>query len=162
MRPHPLALFAALHAAWSDVHPLCDQVVQRDVDAVGKSKPGREGRRHCLSHVASYTAVQIVVAFAVPAVLGYRVPPAAVPTGAAINAVTHYAIDRRTGFVGLLRKFRKASYLDHATVQRRDGVIDQAGPGTALMEMDQAAHRVIGVLASAVTTVIAVRCGGPR
>jgi hypothetical protein len=57
----------------------------------------------------------------------------------------------------------KAGYLDRATVQRREGVVDEGGPGTALMECDQAAHRLISVFASLTTTWLALRgCRGGR
>uniref|UniRef100_UPI003EB6B0B8 hypothetical protein n=2 Tax=Amycolatopsis TaxID=1813 RepID=UPI003EB6B0B8 len=77
----------------------------------------------------------------------------------AVNAVTHYVIDRREPFKRFLRSrfVGKGGYLAHATVQRREGVVDEGGPGTALMEMDQAAHRLIGVAASLLTTYLATR-----
>ena len=165
-----LALFAALQATFSDVHPFCDQVVQAGTDAIDKGKPGAAGRKACARHVGSYSAGQL--AAAVTRALGYRVPPAALLTGTAINAITHYAIDRRTplrAFLGSAwaRRLRlvgdgKLDYLRHATVQRRDGVVDTSGPGTALMECDQALHRILGVVASAVITMLATRADGAR
>ncbi|MFF4595282.1 hypothetical protein [Amycolatopsis sp. NPDC001319] len=157
-----LALFAALQATFADVHPVCDQWVQSSADAIGKGAPGREGAKHCARHVATYTAGQVAAGLAVTRVLGFRTPLRAVATGAAINAVTHYLIDRREPLKALARKAGKGGYLDHATVQRRQlpdgtGLVDEAGPGTALMELDQAAHRAIGVVASLITTWIALR-----
>ncbi len=154
-----LALFAALQATFADIHPLCDQWLQSNEDAAGKGKPGREGAKHCARHVASYTAGQVAAATAVTRVLGFRTPLRAVLAGAAINAVTHYVIDRREPLKAMARLTGHKGYIEHATVQRRDGVIDVAGPGTALTELDQAAHRAIGVAASLVTTWIALRCG---
>ncbi|GAA1208906.1 hypothetical protein [Prauserella alba] len=154
-----LALFAALQATFSDVHPYCDQILQSSVDAQGKARPGREGAKHCARHVATYTAGQAAAGWAVTRVLGHRVPVRAWLTGHALNAATHYVIDRREPLKKFLRSkaIGKGGYLDHATVQRRDGVIDEGGPGTALMEMDQAAHRLISVAASLVTTALALR-----
>jgi hypothetical protein len=159
-----LALFGALHAAWSDVHPFCDQIVQNSDDAAGKGEPGWTGRKACAKHVTTYTAVQTIAALGVTRALGYRLPVRALAAGMTVNAVTHYVIDRREPFKAFLRSKRigKGGYLDHATVQRRPGVVEESGPGTALMEMDQAAHRAIGVLASLLTTAIAVRTGGER
>ncbi|UJW36875.1 hypothetical protein L3Q67_45230 (plasmid) [Saccharothrix sp. AJ9571] len=167
-----LALFATLQATFSDVHPFCDQIIQAGTDAIDKGKPGAAGRRACARHVGSYSAGQLAAAAAVTRALGYRVPPAALLTGTAINAITHYVIDRRTPLTAFLgsawaRRLRlvgngKLDYLRHATVQRRDGVVDTSGPGTALMECDQALHRILGVLASAVITVLATRADGAR
>ncbi|GAB3580376.1 hypothetical protein GCM10027445_50570 [Amycolatopsis endophytica] len=154
-----LALFGALQATFSDVHPYCDQIVQSSDDAIKKGLPGREGAKHCARHVATYTAGQAVATFAVTAALGYRLPLRALAAGTAVNAVTHYVIDRREPFKRFLRSrfIGKGGYLAHATVQRREGVVDEGGPGTALMEMDQATHRLIGVAASLLTTYLAIR-----
>ncbi|WP_326945784.1 hypothetical protein OG439_40670 [Amycolatopsis sp. NBC_01307] len=157
-----LALFAALQATFADIHPLCDQWLQSSDDAAGKGKPGREGAKHCARHVASYTAGQVTAAVAVTQVLGFRVPLRALVAGAAVNAVTHFVIDRREPLKAMARLTGHQGYIEHATVQRRDGVVDIAGPGTALTELDQAAHRAIGVLASLTTTLLALRAGGSR
>ncbi|MFD5089370.1 hypothetical protein ACFWMR_02125 [Amycolatopsis thailandensis] len=152
-----LALYAALQATFADLHPLCDQWIQSNPDAAGKGLPGPEGRRHCARHVATYTATQIVGAVAVTRVLGFRVPWLALTAGMGINAITHYVIDRRAPLLAAARALGKSDYVEHATVQRREGVVDVAGPGTALTELDQAAHRVVGVLASLMTTWLATR-----
>ncbi|MFI5736136.1 hypothetical protein ACIA49_38840 [Kribbella sp. NPDC051587] len=133
-----LALFGTLHAVWSDVHPVCDQVVQRGRDAIRKGEPGPAGRAAAARHVASYTVGQILVAELVTRGLGYRVPGRAMLTGHLINAATHYVIDRRQPLIRLMRTrlLDKGGYIDHATVQRRPGVVDAAGPGTALFEID--------------------------
>lgn len=154
-----LAVFAAVQATFSDVHPFCDQVVQNSEDARKKGNPGWEGRKHCARHVGSYSVGQFAAALGVTRALGYRVPLSGLLAGTAINAVTHYVIDRREPLKRFLRSkwVAKGGYLDHATVQRRADVVDEGGPGTALMECDQAAHRVISVGASLTTTWLAVR-----
>ncbi|MER5617587.1 hypothetical protein [Streptomyces sp. NPDC002215] len=129
------------------------------------------GRRSVSRHVASYTAVQLASTLAVTRTLGYRVPATALLTGAAINAITHGIIDRRDPLLWLAEKTGKGGYIKHATVVRKAGgegteypkaVQDVSGPGTALMELDQAAHRAIGVAAALVTTWITLRKGGRR
>lgn len=160
-RARGLALFAALQATFADVHPFCDQWLQSSADAAGKGLPGPEGARHCARHVAGYSAGQLAAAVAVTRALGVRVPLAALLAGTAVNAVTHYAIDRREPLKKAARVLGKGGYLKHATVQRRPGQVDESGPGTALMELDQAAHRAIGVLASLVTTWLALRAARP-
>ncbi|MFF7976712.1 hypothetical protein [Streptomyces sp. NPDC007905] len=66
----------------------------------------------------------------------------------------------------LAEKASKDGYIKHTTVVRKAGgegteyptaVQDVSGPGTALMELDQAAHRAIGVAAALVTTWITLR-----
>jgi hypothetical protein len=158
------AVFAAVQATFSDVHPYCDQILQNSEDAQKKGNPGWEGRKHCARHVASYSAGQFVAALGVTRALGCHVPLPALLVGTAINGVTHYMIDRREPLKRFLRSkwVAKGGYLDHATVQRREGVVDEGGPGTALMEMDQAAHRLISVAASLTTAYLAVRWGGRK
>ncbi|TGG78438.1 hypothetical protein [Streptomyces albus] len=129
------------------------------------------GRRSVSRHVASYSAVQLASTLAVTRTLGYRVPASALLTGAAINAVTHGVIDRRDPLLWLAEKTGKTGYIKHATVVRKAGgegtaypkaVQDDAGPGTALMELDQAVHRAIGVAAALVTAWITLRKGDRR
>ncbi|MFJ8811312.1 hypothetical protein [Streptomyces sp. NPDC102490] len=195
-----LALVATLTSVFGEIHPLCDQFVQNSHDASTKGmhgshlvyksdgstveadpwrhgKEGRTctasayGRRSVSRHVASYSAVQLASTLAVTRTLGYRVPAAALLTGAAINAITHGIIDRRDPLLWLAEKTGKGGYIKHATVVRKQGgegteypepVQDVSGPGTALMELDQAAHRAIGVAAALVTTWITLRKGGRR
>ncbi|GAA1982997.1 hypothetical protein [Amycolatopsis minnesotensis] len=159
-----LALFAALQATFSDVHPVCDQILQRDADAVDKGKAGWTGRKASARHVGTYTAGQLLAAVGVTRGLGFRLPGKALLVGTAINAVTHYVIDRRTPLDRMLRStlLGKGPYLDHATVVRRVGpggepVVDASGPGTAFTECDQSAHRLISVDASVTTTWLALR-----
>jgi len=183
-----LALFATVQATFSDVHPYCDQILQNaraaankglhgdhlvyaDGVHVGEEPFGRDrsdcptmtatslGRISAAHHVATYTAGQLAAAVAVTRVLGFRLPWPGLLAGTAINAATHYLIDRREPLKKFLRCkwIGKSAYLDHATVQRRPGVVDEAGPGTALMECDQAAHRLISVVASLTTTWLTLR-----
>ncbi|GGX29252.1 hypothetical protein [Streptomyces chryseus] len=129
------------------------------------------GRRSVSRHVASYSAVQLATTVAVTRTLGYRVPVSALLTGTAINAITHGVIDRRDPLLWLAEKVGKAGYIQHATVVRKAGgegteypkaVQDVSGPGTALMEIDQAVHRAVGVAAALVTTWITLRKGNRR
>ncbi|TVL88464.1 hypothetical protein [Streptomyces sp. SAJ15] len=126
------------------------------------------GRRSVSRHVASYSAVQLASTLAVTRAVGYRVPASALLTGAAINAITHGILDRRDPLIWLAEKAGKGGYVKHATVVRKAGeawpepVQDVSGPGTALMELDQAAHRAIGVVAALVTTWITLRKGRRR
>jgi hypothetical protein len=174
-----LALFAALETTFADVHPFCDQIVQNSDDAMNKGKPGHLGRAACARHVATYSLVQYAAALGVTSALGYRVPTSSLLAGTALNAITHYVIDRRAPLKRFLRSglIGRGGYLDHAHVfrpipgkaglrdvhgHRLDVRDDEGGPGTALMELDQAAHRVIGVAAALLTAWLAVRGDAAR
>jgi hypothetical protein len=183
-----LALFAGLLTTFGELHPLCDQWVQNSQDASRKGDHGDHlvyrdgtpvgqetddrtgqptmtasalGRRSVARHVASYTAVQVAATVAVTRTLGYRLPARPLLAGAAINAATHAIIDRREPLLWLAGKAGKRGYVDHCTAVRKPGAAAElSGPGTALMELDQALHRAIGVGAAAVTTWLATRQGG--
>jgi hypothetical protein len=121
----------------------------------------QSSRRAVARHVASYTAGQLAGAIAVTRALGYRVPARALLAGAAVNAVTHAVIDRRAPLLWLAGKAGKSGYIGHCTAVRmdKDGTLtsEVSGPGTALMELDQALHKAIGVAAATVTTWLATR-----
>ncbi|NUH42907.1 hypothetical protein HUF15_40525 [Streptomyces samsunensis] len=184
-----LALLAALVAVFGEMHPLWDQWAQDDHDASNKDVYGRHlvyrdgtkvgdedeeddrtgqptmtasafGRRCVGRHVASYTAGQLAVTVAATRALGYRIPTRAMLAGTAINAVTHAVIDRRKPLLWLADKIGKTGYIDHCTAVRKPGdEAELSGPGTALMELDQALHRAIGVGAALTTTILATRPG---
>jgi hypothetical protein len=51
----------------------------------------------------------------------------------------------------------KRPYLQHGTVVRQNGSpAEHTGPGTAHFELDQSAHRAIGMLAAAVMAMMSV------
>jgi hypothetical protein len=76
--------------------------------------------------------------------------------GHLINAATHYAIDRRRPLIRMLRTrlLDKGDYLDHATVQRRDGVVDTAVWGTGVFF---AGCALVYLLAAACAVTTSVR-----
>lgn len=132
------------------------------------TRPGRPvytasqaGRRAVARHVASYTAGQVAGTVLVTRLLGYRVPAAALLAGTAVNAVTHAVIDRRDPLLRLASWLGKTGYIEHCTAVRMDETgsltVETSGPGTALMELDQALHRGIGVAAALVTAWLATR-----
>ena len=119
------------------------------------------GRRAAARHVAAYTAGQLAGTITVTRALGYRVPLRALLAGAAVNGATHFVIDRREPLLWLAAKTGKRGYIDHCHAVRLSGdgtpAAELSGPGTALMELDQALHRAIGVAAAAVTAWLATR-----
>lgn len=184
-----LALFGTLLATFGELHPLCDHWVQSSKTASRKRLYGEDlvhadgtpatedptrptmttstlGRRAVACHVASYTAVQLGATIAVTRGFGYRVTPAALLAGAAINASTHAAIDRGALLLWLAKKTKKTGYIEHCQTVRMDdeGTLTRevTGPGTAWMELDAALHRAIGIGAAAVTTWLTTRPGARR
>ncbi|MEV7907227.1 hypothetical protein [Streptomyces anulatus] len=117
-------------------------------------------------NVASYTAVQLGATIAITRAFGYRVAPAAVLAGAAINATTHAAIDRGALLLWLARKTGQTGYIEHCQAVRLadDGTLtlEVNGPGTAWMELDAALHRAVGIGAAAVTTWLTTRPAARR
>lgn len=148
-----------------------DQKVWRDGVPVGEETDDRTGqrtytasqvgRRAAAHHVATYTAGQLAGTITVTRALGYRVPLRALLAGAAVNGATHFIIDRREPLLWLAERTGKRGYIDHCHAVRisADGTPapELSGPGTALMELDQALHRAIGVAAAAVTAWLATR-----
>jgi hypothetical protein len=148
-----------------------DRKVWRDGVPVGEETDDRTGqraytasqagRRAAAHHVASYTAGQVAGAIAVTRALGYRVPIRAVLAGAAVNGATHFVIDRREPLLWLAGRTGKRGYIDHCHAVRMSGdgtpAAEMSGPGSALMELDQALHRAIGVAAAVVTAWLATR-----
>ncbi|GAA2264706.1 hypothetical protein GCM10010232_66070 [Streptomyces amakusaensis] len=179
-----LALFGTLLTLFGELHPACDHWVQGSKTASRKrlygddlvhadGSPATEdstrptmttttlGRRAVASHVASYTAVQLTATVAITRAFGYRITPAALLAGAAINAGTHAAIDRGALLLWLAKKTKKTGYIEHCQALRlnAEGAVTKeiTGPGSAWMELDAALHRAIGVGAAAVTTWLTTR-----
>lgn len=162
-----LAIYATAQAVHTAMHPLCDHVVQSGADAVAKRTPA--GQAACARHVASYTAVQVATLTAVTRTLGLRLPWRAVAAGAAVNAITHYFIDRGPALRTLSRWAGKTGYIEHCQAVRRgqptdeqpDGewTVEETGPGTAWLEIDKALHHTVSVAASLLTAWLADRSG---
>ncbi|MFD5615840.1 hypothetical protein [Kitasatospora sp. NPDC127060] len=180
-----LAVFAALAAIFEGAHDTADQWAQLSVDAMNKGLYGdhqvlldgspaspediadprvrtmsatRLGRISAARHVLCYGAVQTTATLAVTRALGFRPRPTALLAGAAINLGTHLIIDRRRPLLRLAARLGKGGYVNACTVVRAEGKgADSSGPGTALFELDQALHRLIGLAAAAVSAALAVR-----
>lgn len=176
-----IGLFGELHPAldqWAQnsQDAVCkglygDYLVYRDGTPVGQGTEDRAGqptmtatrlgRLSVARHVASYSAGQLAGTIVATRALGYRVPARALLAGAVINAATHAVIDRREPLLWLATKAGQREYIDHCTAARvnADGTVhaELSGPGSALMELDQSLHRLIGVGAAVVTTWAATR-----
>jgi len=123
-------VYAALHAG----HTVADYWGQSDFQAQVKGKPGSDGKAACAAHVAVLTATQAVFIGLACAAAGERVNVRRLILGLAVNAVSHYAIDRRDH--GVMPHLCRAL--------KRYGKEDFAAAGTGLATgaalLDQAWH----------------------
>ncbi|MEU0941138.1 hypothetical protein ABZ374_48380, partial [Embleya sp. NPDC005971] len=55
---NPTTRFAATAAILTAAHHVGDYWIQTHAQALAKGRPGREGRRACAAHVATYTLGQ--------------------------------------------------------------------------------------------------------
>lgn len=178
------ALFGALTSTFHGLHLWADHWLQRPKDAVLKGLQGDElvypsdgtpangilredevpmpaavvGRRAATGHVLTYATGQLIVTEVVVRLLGLRLPWRARLTGAVINFGTHWIIDRRRFLLWLAKRVNhKDTFIAYATVMRKpDAEPDTSGPGTALSDLDQGLHKLLGVLAAAVMARLAV------
>ncbi|WP_187438184.1 DUF3307 domain-containing protein [Actinomadura decatromicini] len=109
-------VYAALHAG----HMVGDYWAQTARAAEVKGKPGRDGRRACATHVATLTATQAAFLAGASLATGEQLNVRRAVLGLAVNAVSHYAIDRRDNGVmpvlcRALRRFGKDDYMRTAT-----------------------------------------------
>lgn len=86
--------FCAIYAAGRTAHLVGDYYVQTGHQAKHKSDRDRGGQIACASHVASYTATQLVVLMIVSWLLGLGLTWRALAAGQAVSALTHYFMDR--------------------------------------------------------------------
>lgn len=180
-----LALLGALAATFDLVHGVLDQWCQPMWAAEHKRKRGRQlvrlrtgtpvdattpdngdvvvtadglGRAGATLHVAAYTAGQVAATLAVTRALGLRLPARALLAGVAVNALTHWVLDRGHSVVTMAGWLGKQDYVSGCTVVRRPGAsADGWGPGTAGFELDQSAHRAFGWVAAVLMTVLTIR-----
>lgn len=176
MRTDRIAVFAISAASFALAHDFADHPVQNSDDAKNKGESGAElvyadgtpidaehrpgartmtvsrlGWECAIRHATTYTATQGAVALAMTRLLGVRVRPRALLVGAAVTLVSHAVIDRRDPLRWVAGKMGKEGYLTNITVVREPGgEADDVGPGTGLMEVDQAFHRLIGLFTAAV------------
>lgn len=131
MNPSHAAAAATFAAVWIGLytgHTLADHFVQTDAQARGKGGVGWHGRLACARHVATLTATKGLALAAVAVLLRLPLTGAAVAAGFAVDAASHYVIDRRTPLIRLAAATGKKDWL--------------ASDPQALYRLDQAAHRL--------------------
>ncbi|TDB98707.1 DUF3307 domain-containing protein [Micromonospora fluostatini] len=122
-------------------HHLGDYLVQRSSDAEAKSKSGPEGRRACTRHVTSYTATQLATVVLGATATGVRLRPGSVLAGAALSAVTHWVIDRRTPLQTFARAVGREKFYSFGAP--REGHGDNPCLGTGAHAIDQTLHKLV-------------------
>jgi hypothetical protein len=122
-------------AAWKTAHTYADHIGQDHNDALGKGKPGWPGRAACARHVADLTLTKLAALAAAGAATGIRLSPPRVAIAMAIDAASHYVIDRRTPLRRLAKALGKTEFYELGD--------PMAAPcGTGAYAMDQATHAV--------------------
>ena len=105
--------FAVVFIALYVGHQVGDNWVQTHWQAVTKGQPGPAGRIACARHVASLAATKLLSLAAAAFVLDIRASwgrVALVFLGLAIDAASHYWVDRRTPLGRIAAAARKLSF----------------------------------------------------
>ena len=125
--------FAAVFVALWVGHHFADHWVQTDGQAARKGRRDWVGRRACAAHVYWLTATQVFALVALQFATGSVVAtPWQLLTGLALNAATHYWIDRRFTLAALCERLGKGGFY-------RSG----SGLGTGAYALDQSAHLAV-------------------
>jgi hypothetical protein len=123
-------------AAWKAAHGYADHIGQDSGDACEKGEPGWKGRAACARHVADLTATKLAALAVAGAATGIRLSPHRVAVAMAIDAASHYIIDRRTPLRKLAEVLGKTEFYTLGD--------PKAAPcGTGAYAMDQAAHDLL-------------------
>src|SRR3954467_208811 len=130
-----MTVFATVFIALYVGHTVGDHWVQTHRQACGKGAPGREGRLLCLEHVATLTATKAGALLAVMFVLDVEVSTLALAVGLAVDAASHYLVDRRFPLERMAAAIGKAGF--YQLGQPRPGTDDAPHLGTGAYALDQ-------------------------
>lgn len=125
-----VATFAAVWVALYVGHDVGDHWVQRPRQALEKGGRGRRARVAAALHVGTLTVTQLVTLAVTAAVTGLALTPAATVAGLAVNASTHYVLDRRTPLLRLARWMGKGEF-----AALGDPVAAPAGTGAYALDL---------------------------
>lgn len=121
------------------------------------------GRLACAYHVGLYMLGQVGATLLICRLVGYRIPAVAIAAGVAINAPTHFLLDRGDALELLALVFDKDDYLQFFTVVRAEGKpAHRNGEGTGWNALDRSGHKFFGWAATAVTVWLALKFGGRK
>lgn len=127
--------------AWRTAHGYADHISQDSTDARGKGEPGWKGRAACARHVTDLTATKLTALALAGAASGIRLSPTRVAVAMALDAASHYVLDRRTPLRRLAERLGQSELYNLG-----DPVA--APVGTGAYAMDQAAHELCLFLAA--------------
>lgn len=148
-----LGRLGGVYALLKAGHTVGDHWVQTDHQAACKGGEGTGGRKACAAHVATLAVTQAAFLAVGSLATGERLNPRRVAVGLAINAVTHYAADRREygilpHLTRLLAPIGKDNF--YRAGAPREGRDDKACFGTGAYLLDQSFHEGILPLAAAI------------
>lgn len=144
--------FAVLLPALLVAHNVADHWLQTDHQAQHKGLPGWRGRRACLAHIASYTALTAAVTAAAWWTFQLPVTGVGFAVGQGVSATTHYFADRRRPLAALAARLGKARFW--ALGAPRPGHSDNPSLRTGAYALDQSWHHGWLLIAAAVTALI--------
>lgn len=136
--------FAVALGTLKSAHTFGDHWLQTHDQACDKGKCGKELRRGqlaCLRHVATMTAAKAVMLAATAGVTGARFPLRRTALALALDAASHYALDRRWTLEQLAKKLSwmgKDGF--YHLGMPREGKDDNPSLGTGAYALDQSAH----------------------
>lgn len=134
-----LATFAASFAALYAAHHVGDLWLQTHAQATGKGERSPEGRRACRGHVASLTATKATALAGLAAATRTRLPLKASAAALAVDAASHYWIDRRYTLEALADGAERIGITGKGAFYRA-GDPAAAPTGGGAFALDQAAH----------------------
>jgi hypothetical protein len=150
-------LFAVAFATLYAGHQVGDIWIQTHRQALGKALAGWPGRRACAAHVITLTAVIAAALVTSVKVAGVHPRPLAVIIALAVNAVSHYAADRRTPLRKLADALGATIIPGKGEFYRlgspRPGHDDNPTLGTGAFHLDQAFHIAWLFIAALIITI---------
>lgn len=136
------AVFVALYAA----HMFGDHFVQTHAQACGKGANTSVGAKLCAQHVASLTGTKLVFVGTLWLLTDVPLHPATFVIGLAVDAGSHYMIDRRFRFAAFCERIGKGEF--YRLGSPREGRDDNVTLGTGAYALDQSAHIVFLFIAA--------------
>lgn len=128
------AVFVVLYVA----HMLGDHFVQTHPQACGKGANTSVGAKLCAQHVATLTGTKAVFLLLMWLATDIPLYPTTLVIGFAVDAGSHYMIDRRFRFAAFCEKIGKGEF--YRLGSPREGRDDNVTLGTGAYALDQSAH----------------------
>lgn len=144
-------IFAATAAALQAAHHIGDYWAQTSHQATHKGSPGAAGIRACAGHVAGYTATCTAAVMALRG-LGAPISTRGLIAGQAVNALSHFVMDRRPWGRAIMRAAGKGELAEVGAP--RKGFDDNPHLGTGAHALDQSWHMAWLAVSAYVTAAL--------